>query len=688
LTSTDTMGGVTPRVVLLCLVLAVCFGYVIPLIDIKLYNTFLGSTHLPPGALAVLLILLLVINPLLRVLHQRWAFKRSETLTIYISCLFSTLVPGHGSATLVLTQIIGAFYYATRENKWLEFLRPHLKPWLTPALTGPLHSGAFNGAYNRNVIEDWYVGLRPGAAAIPWSAWLLPLLAWGSLIFATYLMLGCLGVMLRAQWAEHEALSFPLLRLPLQLTEDMERMPGRFSSFRLHPSSFFRNPLMWMGFALAVFIELMNGLNQYFPAVPPVPLEIPTGPLFTEAPWNQIGMLSIVVNPIAVGISYLLASEVGFSLWFFFWFFKLQLITAYYLGFPPAMLPAAIGVTGGTKVFAIYQVIGAYLVYAGLLLWTARAHLGHVVARAFHFYTHRAPPGAQEKSEALSYPAAFWGFVLSLLFMIVWSLAAGMSWYVALWLWTAYLVMALGLTRLVAEGGILFASQGWTPLGPVAQILGSGPGTWLLPASIVPAAFVQAALCTDNRCLLLPGFIHAFKLARDHQINAKALWKLITTCLLISLVTTMWMRVRLGYTSGGLQLHNKWVTEGGAQLPVTTLMTLAQGINDFTWLNALWLGLGGILTCGLMLARSRFLWFPLHPLGLLMSLSYPMSRLWFSILLGWGCKTLIMRFGGSDTYRKMMPAFLGMVVGEVVMIVFWLVIDGWQGRTEHLLMAG
>jgi hypothetical protein len=51
----------------------------------------------------------------------------------------------------------------------------------------------------------------------------------------------------------------------------------------------------------------------------------------------------------------------------------------------------------------------------------------------------------------------------------------------------------------------------------------------------------------------------------------------------------------------------------------------------------------------MMLARSRFLWFPLHPLGLLMSLTYPMNTLWFSIFLGWGCKVMITRFGGTDT---------------------------------------
>ncbi len=215
-----TSSGVTVRVVILCLLLAVGFGYVIPIIDIKLYNTFLGSTHLPPGAIAALLILLLVINPSLHLLSRlleqtrrgrSLALTRNEALTVYISGLFSALVPGHGSASLFVSQIIGSFYYATRENRWLDFLQPYLKPWLTPALTG-------NGVYNPKPVQAWYVGLGAQGEAIPWGAWLVPLTVWGSLIFATYLMLGCLSVMLRAQWAEREALAFPLLRLPLEMT--------------------------------------------------------------------------------------------------------------------------------------------------------------------------------------------------------------------------------------------------------------------------------------------------------------------------------------------------------------------------------------------------------------------------------------------------------------------------------------
>jgi hypothetical protein len=73
-----------------------------------------------------------------------------------------------------------------------------------------------------------------------------------------------------------------------------------------------------------------------------------------------MGWVNIQVYPIMIGITYLLTSEVSFSLWFFYWFVKFQLVAAYYAGFMPATLPNLVGHVGGAKTFTGYQQIGAY----------------------------------------------------------------------------------------------------------------------------------------------------------------------------------------------------------------------------------------------------------------------------------------------------------------------------------------
>lgn len=661
--------GVTPRVVIISLLLAGLFGYTLPIVDVKLSNTFLGATHLPPGSIAVLLALLLFINPLLRLLSGlggRLTLSRNEVLTIYITSLFSCLVPGHGAENFFVTTLIAPFYFAAPDNKWLDFLLPNLKPWFTPAL----RNGTYD-AQGRLVTEGWYIGLHQGQT-IPWEAWLTPLLAWSSLVLATYVMLACLSTILRAQWSQHEALSFPLLRLPMEMTEDMDEKGGW--------GRLFRNKHMWMGFGIAAFIQIVNGLHFYFPDVPKIPLSIATDPYLTEAPWNQIGDVPIQVWPMAVGISYLVSSEISFSLWAFYWIMKFQLIGAWSLGYMPQTLPAIPGFRG-IPAFASYQRIGAFIVYAALVLWIGRTHFLHVIKRAFG----RVPVTVQEKSEPLSYPIAFWGFVAGFVFVVGWTTVAGVRLDAALALWSCYLIIVIGLTRLVAETGLLLAQHQWMPLGAMSQLFTSGPGSWLAPSSVVPATFVQTSLVHDLRGFLMPSFVHSFKLAHDRGIKARPLLALISVVVLVAFAMGIWMRVRLGYENGGLQL-NEWSAVGGPKWPPRLAKTLVETTPERSWLNWFWLGTGMLLTYGMMLARSRYLWFPLHPLGYMVSLTFAMDVMWVSVFLGWLSKTITMKFGGSATYRKLLPFFLGLALGDVSMMLVWLVIDGWQGRTVHQLM--
>ena len=657
-------GGVTLRVVVLCLGLAVLFGYVIPIVDFKLFNTFLGATHLPPGAIAALLVLLLIVNPLLGLVSKAWRFSRNETLTVYISCLFSCLIPGHGGESFVIPNLLAPFYYATRENKWLEWLEPAFKPWFTPALNAQ--------GVNAPVVNDWFNGLAPGQP-IPWGAWLVPLLFWGAFTLVSYAMLGCLSVILRKQWAQNEALSFPLLKLPLELTEGVDENNG------LPP--FFRNGIMWIGFGLAVAIQLLNGLNLYFPDVPPVILSLDMGPYLSDVPWNQIGGLKISVYPIAVGIAFLLTREISFSLWFFLWVFKFQLIAAYLLGYAPASLPDATGAFPG-KMFQGFQMGGAYLAYVGLVLWMARRHISYVARRAFG----RARADADEAGEVLSYPLAFWGFAGSFALMVGATVAAGVRFDIALALWIGYLVFAIGLTRVAVEGGLLFLLHMAYPLGALARLFNAGPSLWLTAESgAVPASVFQSSFIFHMRGFLMPSFVQSFKLAYDCKINGRRLGMLLAAVVVVTLLVSWPNVVRLGYENGGLQMGHKWFVQTGSLSSMKFATGVLKGDQTSVASNWAWLGVGIGTTLLLMLGRARFAWFPFHPIGYLMGLSFPISVFWFgaagdSIFVGndgvakrcrvsWRQPFRRQRFGApGDTDTAL---FLGLALGDVLPVKTW-----------------
>jgi hypothetical protein len=181
----------------------------------------------------------------------------------------------------------------------------------------------------------------------------------------------------------------------------------------------------------------------------------------------------------------LLSAEISLSLWAFFLFHKMQLMGAYYIGYPAGTLPSPTWTRGFSKSFIAYQQFGAYFAYVAIILYTAREHLKWVTRRAFG----RAKALDKERDEALSYPVAFWGFVLAFAFIVGWTIAAGVRADIAIALWVTYLVIAIGLARVVVEAGLIFVHAGWSPLGPLAYLFGS---SWMTPSSAVPARSSQA----------------------------------------------------------------------------------------------------------------------------------------------------------------------------------------------------
>ena len=53
----------------------------------------------------------------------------------------------------------------------------------------------------------------------------------------------------------------------------------------------------------------------------------------------------------------------------------------------------------------------------------------------------------------------------------------------------------------------------------------------------------------------------------------------------------------------------------------------------------------------------------------------PIERMWFSIMIGWLLKVLIVRFGGSSLYQSAKPFFLGLILGETAAAGMWLLVS-------------
>jgi hypothetical protein len=95
--------------------------------------------------------------------------------------------------------------------------------------------------------------------------------------------------------------------------------------------------------------------------------------------------------------------------------------------------------------------------------------------------------------------------------------------------------------------------------------------------------------------------------------------------------------------------------------------------------------IGSAITVFLFVMRRLFLWWPLHPIGYVMAGSYSIYHLWWPTFIGWLAKFSVLKFGGLRTYQKLKPFFIGLVLGECVVVGGWVVIDLILGTKGNFL---
>jgi hypothetical protein len=93
-----------------------------------------------------------------------------------------------------------------------------------------------------------------------------------------------------------------------------------------------------------------------------------------------------------------------------------------------------------------------------------------------------------------------------------------------------------------------------------------------------------------------------------------------------------------------------------------------------------------VIAASMIAMRSRFLWFTLHPMGLITGSSWEMSIIWFSIFIAWVLKAAVMRWGGLEMFRRLLPFFLGLVLGDALMGGLWALVGIATGVSTPMFM--
>ena len=86
-------------------------------------------------------------------------------------------------------------------------------------------------------------------------------------------------------------------------------------------------------------------------------------------------------------------------------------------------------------------------------------------------------------------------------------------------------------------------------------------------------------------------------------------------------------------------------------------------------------GIGAAAMTVLTFMQYRFPWWPLHPVGLAISAIWMVRNQAPAIFVSWAAKSLIMRFGGIELYRKAAPFFIGLILGHFFGVGISFIVD-------------
>jgi len=583
-----------------------------------------------------IIVLLVWFDYIWRRLFSKAFLNPKEILTIYVLLSMSTAVAGTDMLQVLIPMIPHPFWFATPENEWADLFFRFIPSWLTVS--------------DKVVLTGFYEGESTLYKLPHIKAWITPIILWSFLLLALCLVMFCTNIIIKRQWIERERLSFPIIQVPLAIVEEKG-------------SGLFADRLFWCGFALAGGLDVYNGLAYLFPNIPFFHIRYEIGHLITEKPWNAIGWTNIAFFPFVVGLGYLIPVHLSFSCWFFYLFTKFQRI-----------MGSAIGLRGFVGFpYIRQQSFGAYMAICFSALFIGRKHLGKV-------WKVIIGTSLSDGEDRQKYRLSLVGIIVGWVFIIIFCLKAGMSTWAIVGFLSIYFLLSLGITRMRAELGV--PAHDLHLMGP-GVVLSTAVGTRRLGVSNLTMFSLFYFFNRAYRCHPMPHSIEGFKIAHQSKISDSRMFLTMLIGTGLGIAAAMWVLLAGFYRLGASAGIAGYAINAFGREPFHRLQNWLAYPTSTNYPASSFIGIGFFFTLLLLFLRMRFFWWTLHPLGYALADDYSMQWFWASLWLSWLLKTITLKYGGIKRYRRAVPFFIGLILGEFVIGSLWSIIGIVSGTSTY-----
>ena len=582
------------------------------------------SLMVPPVILTLALVL---VNIPLRLRLPRWALTQGELVVFYgmqaVMCAMAS-----EWIDVIHPYIYSYGIFHQRDTQY--YVLPYLSDWLFFKTDhGPLagfNTGGKTAAY-------FWAHLGP---------WWPKILAWTLIAgLAAFAML-CINALMEDQWTQREKLSFPLVQLPLAITQGGGASP------------FWRDRLMWGSFALIFGIDILNGFAYLNPSIPSINVRFlgDIGQWMTAPPWNQIGWTPIGLFPFMAAIGVFMPTDLLFSLLFFFFVRKGQQVVAADIGYAQGTFGG-----GGLVPSAPYFSEQSWCAFLGLFigaLWAARPYLREVWGQVRQ--------GAPAESGRVPPRLAFGGLCGSVIALGLIGLGIGLPFlYVALYV-ALFLVFSTAMTRLRAQLGAPTHEMAF--MGP-NQLFGDFHGTAGVDAATIARTVTTFHFMNRiHRTHPMPSQLEALYMAQRSRVSPRGMFFALLLATVVGSILGHLVRTYIDYR--GVPGDSSPETVG----VVRTLVENPHGPNVAAML-AVAAGFAFVLLLDAL--RFRIPGFPLHPAGFALAMNFGVDYYWFGLLIALLAKYFVMRYSGLGGFHKLRQVALGLMLGEFCAEAVWAV---------------
>ncbi len=489
-----------------------------------------------------------------------------------------------------------------------------------------------------------------------------------ALIFWVFTM-NLFALLWKRQWVDVERLSIPMASIPLVMIDQVGSETERPKIL---------NKFLWIGFVVGLLY-----------AIPPTlwNLEIIT----PFANWDVNHTIYPPLpnagfypgyNLIVMSLLFLVPQDILMTMFLAYFIMRIMIppLGVWFLGWPDISEQGRGAILWYGPTMQYYGQFSAYWGLFSLGVWTLVFGWRNIVNIAKAAVS---KPAAEKAAEEIRLQ----GFTTrTLLLMFLGSLLLQWLIPVALGANPAFmladivlnLILFFGIVRILLESGFAFTTTFlwnypanelfWGTNGFVDAYASIGTKPDMLN-EMLWTGFYTASYAQDNNSI---GTLVSCRVASDTGTSMRdvvvASLGALAVSIFIGFAVAYWSTMTYGYTNWPWTASGpseaKGMVESGAGL--NNWMPHGPAWGPIDWTTA---GIAFILPGIFWFLRTRFAWWPFHPLGVIVGFSaeYNYTGIWLMAIIVWIIKFAIFRTGGTKLYRKLLPLFVGIAMGGVFM---------------------